>query len=296
MLSASDLMRTIGRPIAYHPALARMVGGVNAAIFLSQLIYWDERMEDVELGVYKTAEQWEAETGLSAKEQATARRQLRARGLITETHKRIEHKLYFKLDRDAFDSLVSEAVEGAQNSGNPERQNGDSRNAKRQLGNSEKAITETPKAELPNSPNGSSLIKTEITTETTEEKNTKKENSPSFSFEHWPVNPSPDVWADYLQHRKAIKAPLTQTAANRLGAEAHKAQAAGFSVDDFLAECMLRGWRGGKADWLTRGMSQGQQGGGQAARGGKFDPNAFLEQRRKDRMKGCQGGGDVVDV
>lgn len=292
MLSASDLMRTIGRPIAYHPALARMVGGVNAAIFLSQLIYWDERMEDAELGVYKTAEQWEAETGLSVREQTTARRQLRDRGLITETHKRIEHKLYFKLDRDAFDRLIA----GAGEVENPERQNVDSRNAETQFGNSESANTETPKAPSPNHPKRSSLIKTEITTETTEEKNTKKENSPSFSFEHWPVNPSPEVWADYLQHRKAIKAPLTQTAANRLGAEAHKAQAAGFSVDDFLAECMLRGWRGGKADWLTRGMSQDQPGGGQAARGGKFDPNAFLEQRRKDRMKGSQGGGDVVDV
>ncbi|MFA1603171.1 hypothetical protein ACDW82_05875 [Alcaligenes faecalis] len=292
MLSASDLMRTIGRPIAYHPALARMVGGVNAAIFLSQLIYWDERMEDANLGVYKTAEQWEAETGLSVREQTTARRQLRDRGLITETHKRIEHKLYFKLDRDAFDRLIA----GAGEVENPERQNVDSRNAETQFGNSESANTETPKAPSPNHPKRSSLIKTEITTETTEEKNTKKENSPSFSFEHWPVNPSPEVWADYLQHRKAIKAPLTQTAANRLGAEAHKAQAAGFSVDDFLAECMLRGWRGGKADWLTRGMSQDQPGGGQAARGGKFDPNAFLEQRRKDRMKGSQGGGDVVDV
>lgn len=292
MLSASDLMRTIGRPIAYHPALARMVGGVNAAIFLSQLIYWDERMEDAELGVYKTAEQWEAETGLSVREQTTARRQLRDRGLITETHKRIEHKLYFKLDRDAFDRLVA----GAGEVENPEQQNVDSRNAETQFGNSESANTETPKAPSPNHPKRSSLIKTEITTETTEEKNTKKENSPSFSFEHWPVNPSPEVWADYLQHRKAIKAPLTQTAANRLGAEAHKAQAAGFSVDDFLAECMLRGWRGGKADWLTRGLSQDQPGGGQVARGGKFDPNAFLEQRRKDRMKGGQGGGDVVDV
>lgn len=292
MLSASDLMRTIGRPIAYHPALARMVGGINAAIFLSQLIYWDERMEDAELGVYKTAEQWEVETGLSVREQTTARRQLRDRGLITETHKRIEHKLYFKLDRDAFDRLIA----GAADTENPEQQNVDSRNAETQFGNSENANTETPKAPSPNHPKRSSLIKTEITTETTEEKNTKKENSSAFSFEHWPVNPSPEVWADYLQHRKAIKAPLTQTAANRLGAEAHKAQAAGFSVDDFLAECMLRGWRGGKAEWLTRGVSQDQQGGGQAARGGKFDPNAFLEQRRKDRMKGCQGGGDVVDV
>lgn len=292
MLSASDLMRTIGRPIAYHPALARMVGGVNAAIFLSQLIYWDERMEDAELGVYKTAEQWEAETGLSVREQTTARRQLRDRGLITETHKRIEHKLYFKLDRDAFDRLIA----GAGEAENPEKQNVDSLNAETQFGNSESANTETPKAPSPNHPKRSSLIKTEITTETTEEKNTKKENSPSFSFEHWPVNPSPEVWADYLQHRKAIKAPLTQTAANRLGAEAHKAQAAGFSVDDFLAECMLRGWRGGKADWLTRGMSQDQPGGGQAARGGKFDPNAYIEERRRKRQAESQGGGDVIDV
>lgn len=292
MLSASDLMRTIGRPIAYHPALARMVGGVNAAIFLSQLIYWDERMEDAELGVYKTADQWESETGLSVREQTTARRQLRDRGLITETHKRIEHKLYFKLDRDAFDRLIA----GAGEAENPEPQNVDSLNAETQFGNSESANTETPKAPSPNYPKRSSLIKTEITTETTEEKNTKKENPPSFSFEHWPVNPSPEVWADYLQHRKAIKAPLTQTAANRLGAEAHKAQAAGFSVDDFLAECMLRGWRGGKAEWLTRGTSQDQQGGGQVARGGKFDPNAYIEERRRKRQAESQGGGDVIDV
>ncbi|MDH4869149.1 hypothetical protein SBO82_19485 [Alcaligenes nematophilus] len=292
MLSASDLMRTIGRPIAYHPALARMVGGVNAAIFLSQLIYWDERMEDAELGVYKTAEQWEAETGLSVREQTTARRQLRDRGLITETHKRIEHKLYFKLDRGAFDRLIA----GAADTENPEQQNADSLNAETQFGNSESANTETPKAPSPNHPKRSSLIKTEITTETTEEKNTKKENPPSFNFEHWPVNPSPEVWADYLQHRKAIKAPLTQTAANRLGAEAHKAQAAGFSVDDFLAECMLRGWRGGKADWLTRGLSQDQPGGRQAARGGKFDPNAYIEERRRKRQAESQGGGDVIDV
>lgn len=165
MLSASDLMRTIGRPIAYHPALARMVGGVNAAIFLSQLIYWDERMEDAELGVYKTAEQWEAETGLSVREQTTARRQLRDRGLITETHKRIEHKLYFKLDRDAFDRLIA----GVGEAGNPEQQNVDSRNAETQFGNSENANTETPKAPSPNHPKRSSLIKTEITTEITED-------------------------------------------------------------------------------------------------------------------------------
>lgn len=296
MLSAADLMRTIGRPIAYHPALARLVGGVNAAIFLSQLIYWDERMEDSELGVYKTAEQWEAETGLSVREQTTARRQLRDRGLLTETHKRIEHKLYFKLDRDVFDRLVSEAAAGAEESDFPEQRNVDPRNAETQFGNSESAFTESPKAPSPNHAKRSSLIKTEITTETTKEKNTKKESSPAFSFEHWPVDPSPEVWADFVVHRKAKRAPLTQAAVDGLGREIVKACRLGLTVDDCLTEAMLRGWQGIKADWLIRDMAQNQQGGGQPARSGKFDPNAFIEERRRKRNAESQGGGDVIDV
>lgn len=292
MLSASDLMRTIGRPIAYHPALARMVGGVNAAIFLSQLIYWDERMEDAELGVYKTAEQWEAETGLSVREQTTARRQLRDRGLITETHKRIEHKLYFKLDRDAFDRLIA----GAGEVENPEVQNVDSRNAETQFGNSESANTETPKAPSPNHPKRSSLIKTEITTETTEEKNTKKEVPSAFRFDHWPVDPSPEVWTDFVSYRKAKRAPLTQAAVDGLGREITKACHHGLTVDACLTEAMLRGWQGIKADWLTRDLPQNQQGGGQPTRSGKFDPNAYIEERRRKRNAESQGGGDVIDV
>lgn len=76
--------------------------------------------------------------------------------------------------------------------------------------------------------------------------------TPAIDFSSWPVEPSPEVMADYLRHRKEIKAPLTQTAANRLGTEARRAMAMGYSVDDFLAECMLRGWRGGKAEWLEQ--------------------------------------------
>lgn len=79
--------------------------------------------------------------------------------------------------------------------------------------------------------------------------------APAIDFSSWPAEPSPEVVADYLRHRKEIKAPLTQTAANRLGTEAQRAMAMGYSVDDFLAECMLRGWRGGKAEWLEQRSS-----------------------------------------
>ena len=71
-----DTIRAIGRPIAYHASLARHVGGVATAIFLGQLMYWDERSTD-ERGVHKESKQWEEETGLSYREQTTARKKLR---------------------------------------------------------------------------------------------------------------------------------------------------------------------------------------------------------------------------
>lgn len=103
-MSPIDVIRTISRPIAYHPALAKHVGGVTTAIFLGQLMYWDERSED-ELGIYKTSDEWEAETGLSYREQAGARKKLRDLGLLIETEQRLKHRIYYKLDRDAFNAF-----------------------------------------------------------------------------------------------------------------------------------------------------------------------------------------------
>lgn len=90
-----------GHPVAYHPALAHFFGSVNAGIFFDQLTYWDSRTQNP-LGVYKKAEEWELETGLSYREQATARRILSEPGYLIETNKRLEHRLYFLIDWDAF--------------------------------------------------------------------------------------------------------------------------------------------------------------------------------------------------
>jgi hypothetical protein len=100
-----DTIRAIGRPIAYHAGLARHVGGVATAIFLGQLMYWDEISKD-EMGVYKTSEEWESETGLSYREQATARKKLRDLGLLVETVKRLQHRIYYKLDREGFNLWI----------------------------------------------------------------------------------------------------------------------------------------------------------------------------------------------
>ena len=90
-----------GHPVAYHPMLSHFFGSVNAAIFFCQLRYWGDRTVNP-LGVYKTSEEWTTETGLSYREQATARRILSDPGFVIETNKRLEHRIYFLIDWSAF--------------------------------------------------------------------------------------------------------------------------------------------------------------------------------------------------
>jgi hypothetical protein len=64
------------RPIAFHRVFVTMTGSVNAALMLSQAIYWSKRTSDDDGWFYKTAVEWEKETGLTRREQDTARRLL----------------------------------------------------------------------------------------------------------------------------------------------------------------------------------------------------------------------------
>lgn len=119
-----DYMQDVGRPIAYYPRMAHFFGSVNASIMFSQLFYWQDRTTN-ELGVYKTAEEWTEETGLSYREQATARAHLVKQGFLIETNKRIEHRIYYKLNREAichaFDLWCKEQKTSSDESAFPER-------------------------------------------------------------------------------------------------------------------------------------------------------------------------------
>jgi len=105
-MRVADVLRELGRPIAYYPFLARYLGGVNAAVFFCQIFYWQDKATS-ELGVHKTSAELESETGLSYEEQRSARAALRASGVLIETEKRIEHKIYFRVDEDALEQILA---------------------------------------------------------------------------------------------------------------------------------------------------------------------------------------------
>jgi hypothetical protein len=62
------------RPIAYHPVIAKAFDSVTLAVLWSQLYYWSDKTNDPEGWIYKTREDLFDETGLSRKQQETARK------------------------------------------------------------------------------------------------------------------------------------------------------------------------------------------------------------------------------
>ncbi|WP_175777500.1 hypothetical protein [Burkholderia anthina] len=105
-MRVADVLRELGRPIAYYPFLSRYVGGVNAAVLFCQIFYWQDKATS-DLGVHKTSAELEMETGLSYEEQRAARASLRDCGVLIETEKRIEHKIYFRIDEDALELILT---------------------------------------------------------------------------------------------------------------------------------------------------------------------------------------------
>ena len=69
-----NILDLLDRPIAYHRVFATLTGSVKAAVMLSQAVYWQKRAKQADGWWYKSAEEWEEETGLTRHEQDTARK------------------------------------------------------------------------------------------------------------------------------------------------------------------------------------------------------------------------------
>jgi len=82
--------------------------------------------------------------------------------------------------------------------------------------------------------------------ETEKETETKKEKKATAVAT--PEGVSADTWEDFKNLRKVKKAPITERVIEQLKAEADKA---GYSLEQALIECVMRGWQAFKADWVA---------------------------------------------
>jgi len=83
-------------------------------------------------------------------------------------------------------------------------------------------------------------LETETETYIEKEKETKKMRAPD--------GVSSDVWESFVAQRKANRAVITETVIKSIQREANKA---GWTLEQALAECAARGWRGFKANWVA---------------------------------------------
>jgi hypothetical protein len=85
------------RVVGYSPDLARIVGGATIGLFLSQLLFLSDKGANPEGWVYKSEQEMGKETGLTKREQQTARRKLLALGVITIIRGGWKNTYHFKV-------------------------------------------------------------------------------------------------------------------------------------------------------------------------------------------------------
>jgi hypothetical protein len=88
---------------------------------------------------------------------------------------------------------------------------------------------------------------TERETEVEKEKETKAKA---------PEGVSPEVWDSFVKQRKASRAVITTTVIKSIQKEADKV---GWTLEQALAECAARGWRGFKASWVQEKLTRSEE-------------------------------------
>ena len=285
-MSLTKSLHDLGRPVVFYPRLGRFFGSNNAAILFAQLSYWTDRTDNP-LGVYKTVDELEDETGLTKKEQITARKYLVSKGYLHESHDRLQHRKYYLIDRDAVDSGFSVFAKS-------EVPKGTSGSAKRDCPEVPKGTSGSAKRDCPEVPKGTSYKGAYSTAEMTTEMTADiKDSTPAacptaavakpaaFDASAWLAQRGvpDDVSADWLAVRKSKRARNSERA---FGAIERAANAAGKDLTEWWRQehgiasgarpsalaiaveaSATYGWSGFDAAWLRNKLGSG--GGGTGA-------------------------------
>ncbi len=112
----STLIQLLDSPIAYHRPFAELKAGKvragpAAAVFLSQMVYWHNRMNGG--WMYKTQAAIHSETALTRDEQETARKRLVALGVLEEDLRGVPATLHYRINTERLEELLLETVKPA---------------------------------------------------------------------------------------------------------------------------------------------------------------------------------------
>ena len=108
-----SIARFAGRGVVlFYRAFNDLGCGVTGSLMLSQALYWDQNETAQKRGgwFYKTQDDWTKETGLSRREQETARKRLKELGFIEEKRQGVPAKIWFRVCVNQIDLAVQTSM------------------------------------------------------------------------------------------------------------------------------------------------------------------------------------------
>ncbi|WP_202913975.1 hypothetical protein [Serratia sp. 3ACOL1] len=187
----SILMQLLDRPIAFQPSFVAIGAGVTGAVLLSQLVYWQNRMDG---WFYKTQAELTTETGLTRYEQEGARKKLIAAGVLEEKLRGVPAKLFFRVNEIALETLLIQHAENQQSSMRKTRKLGCGKPADKNAENPQASLQETSEQVRGNP----ASIPTGDYTETTAENTTEIVRPPASPGDQQAVDPLKIDYASVL--------------------------------------------------------------------------------------------------
>jgi hypothetical protein len=95
------------RVVGYSPDLARIVGGATTGLYLSQLLFQSDKGHNPDGWVYKSEQEMGKETGLTKREQQSARRKLLSLGVIAIMRGGFRNTYHFKVIWEKLYQVIS---------------------------------------------------------------------------------------------------------------------------------------------------------------------------------------------
>lgn len=111
------------RPIAYMPIYSRITGSVTAGILLSQIVYWDGKMQHREF--YKTDRDFCEELSMGASELKYAKKRIQKIGVVKVVRKGIPARTHYKLNIGKLSDLITTTVKKSNQDGGKPSNNKD---------------------------------------------------------------------------------------------------------------------------------------------------------------------------
>ncbi|MCF4161134.1 DNA-binding protein [Acinetobacter baumannii] len=259
------------QPIAFNKHYVFLGCGINGALMLSQLVYWTSRTKDSEGWIFKTHHEWTQETGLTRREQDTARATLKSLKFISEKKMGVPCRVYYRVERENLyqalieysesidiNSMHNSAILNAQNSHTECTEQPDCMHNSAIL-NAQNSHTECTNP--PDCMHNSAILNAQIRPSNTENTyreytenttdiicadsapKTQKFKAKDFLLKN---GVSEQTATEYLDLRNKKKKPVTQRALQLVFKQAQEAKLSNERVFQII---VVRGWESFKAAW-----------------------------------------------